>query len=154
MLGGMNTDQRKAKPTAENKEESARLRDLWERRKATHKMSQGGFGHDFDIGNQSAVGHFLSGRNAISLKAAFGFARGLECWIADFSPRLANEAVAIAKLASNDAPVGWPFTDELLSAIHRLPLGERLKMENSLRMLVELPPLISPAADTGNDKAA
>ena len=51
--------------------------------------TQDSFGAMFGIGNQAAVGHFLHGRSAISLKAAVAFAKGLDCKVADFSTRLA-----------------------------------------------------------------
>ena len=76
-------------------------------------MSQAEFGQQFEIGTQAAVGHFLNGHAAISMKAAKGFARGLNCEIADFSPRLGAEAADLRKLSgssslSTPAPVSVP----------------------------------------------
>lgn len=83
-------DQRRAFIT----EEATRLRDLWDA--APNRLSQAEFGEMFNIGGQSAVGNFLSGTSPLSLKAATGFARGLKVPIEQFSPRLAEEAKAIA----------------------------------------------------------
>jgi hypothetical protein len=79
--------------TPENREEARRLRAIWIRYKPTLTErgwgTQEKFGEQFAIGNQAAVAAFLNARTALSLKAAAGFARGLDCKIADFSPRLA-----------------------------------------------------------------
>lgn len=90
-------EQKKAVVSDENREESRRLRMLWDQRK--NKMSQAEFGQAFDIGSQAAVGHFLNGHSAISMKAARGFARGLGCEISDFSPRLGSEAADLQSIA-------------------------------------------------------
>lgn len=87
---------RKAKVTEENLEEAKRLMDLW-KQKST--MSQAEFGETFNIGNQSAVGQFLNGLTPLSLKAAAGFAKGLQCTIVDFSPRLADQAAEVSMLS-------------------------------------------------------
>lgn len=87
-----------AELTDENRAESARLKELY--LKANHGMSQTAFGAAYDIGNQGAVWQCLNGKGMpISLKAARGFARGLNCDIADFSPRLAAEAAMNAEFA-------------------------------------------------------
>ncbi|MCG3782746.1 hypothetical protein [Delftia acidovorans] len=83
--------------TEENREESRKLKALWAERK--ERISQAEFGQTYDIGSQAAVGHFLNGKAAISLKAARGFATGLGCEIADFSPRLAGEASSLGEVA-------------------------------------------------------
>ncbi len=83
----MATDLRKAKVTSETLLESEKLLDLWEN--TDPRPSQVEFGEKFDIGSQSAVSGFLKGKTPISLKAARGFAKGLQCQISDFSERLA-----------------------------------------------------------------
>lgn len=75
-------------------EEAARLRAIWDA--TPNRLSQAEFGEAFNIGGQSAVGNFLKGTSPLSLKAATGFARGLGVAIEQFSPRLAEEARAIA----------------------------------------------------------
>jgi hypothetical protein len=90
------TSSPKAKITDENRRESDLLKKIWEQ--TGHSgLTQAEFGYRFDIGTQAAVGFFLNGKSAISLKAAKGFARGLACRIADFSARLAELETA------------WPF---------------------------------------------
>jgi hypothetical protein len=85
---------RQGKVTPVHLAEAKRLREIWDRTKQQRTAqgygSQEAFGQAFEIGNQSAVGFFLNGKTALSFKAASGFARGLECRIADFSPRLAE----------------------------------------------------------------
>lgn len=87
--------------TEENRQEAARLRKLWDAREV--RLSQREFGRAYKMGNQSAVGHFLCGRQPLSLKAAMSFAAGLHCKIEDFSPRLAA-LIAAAGAVSEPAP--------------------------------------------------
>lgn len=81
--------------TPEHAEESRRLREIWlrtaEEREARGVGTQEQFGALYEIGNQSFVGFCLNGKIAIPLKAALGFARGLGCFVSDFSDRLARE---------------------------------------------------------------
>lgn len=96
----MTTD-RKAKITEENLAESRTLLNLW--RGAGHGLTQAEFGARYGIGSQAAVGFFLNGKSPISMKAAKGFAVGLGCSIADFSPRLARDAADAGAVASGGA---------------------------------------------------
>ncbi|MBF5006878.1 helix-turn-helix transcriptional regulator [Diaphorobacter caeni] len=103
-------DPKRAVLTDENREESKRLRAIWDERHP--RLSQAEFGEMYEIGSQAAVGHFLNGHSAISLKAAKGFARGLGCDIASFSERLARQASEIASFTQSiaPAPVGVPVS--------------------------------------------
>jgi len=83
--------------TSLHQEESRRLRALWDARK--ERLTQAEFGHIYEIGSQAAVGQFLNGHAAISLKAAKGFARGLGCEISAFSERLAKEAASLGQVS-------------------------------------------------------
>lgn len=96
----MTTLDRKAKVTPETKQESARLKALWDA--MTPRPSQAEFGETFGIGNQSAVSQFLNGKTPLSLNAARCFAIGLGCSIDDFSPRLAAVAEAIADMVPGE----------------------------------------------------
>lgn len=98
-------DQRKAKVTDEHRKEAEALRALWAKKEG--RGTQAEFGEKFAIGNQSAVGQFLRGEAPLSLKAAKGFAKGLGCKIADFSPRLAKEAEGLHEVAP---PPKRPFS--------------------------------------------
>lgn len=87
--------------TDENRQESAKLKALYNR--TPHKLTQAAFGETYDIGNQGAVWQCLNGKGMpISLKAAQGFARGLNCQVSDFSPRLAAEIEQISKSRTPD----------------------------------------------------
>lgn len=92
------SDHRRAKVTPETVEESRRLRAIWDRTGA--KPSQAVFGELHGIGSQAAVTLFLNGRTPLSLKAAVGFAKGLNCDVSEFSPRLAAQVEKIAPTAS------------------------------------------------------
>lgn len=92
---GMSSPVRNRTLTEENLEESRLLKEIWKRtakeRAARGVGTQELFGLTYEIGNQSFIGFCLNGQVAISLKAALGFARGLGCFVSDFSPRLARE---------------------------------------------------------------
>lgn len=91
----MATDHRRAKTTPETQEEARKLRAIWDSIK--DKPSQAVFGERHNIGSQSAVALFLNGTTPLSLKAANGFAVGLGCRVADFSPRLSAEIEALTE---------------------------------------------------------
>lgn len=120
---------KKPKPiiTDEHRKECRALREIWE--KTPNRLTQVEFGEKFNIGSQAAVGHFLRGTSAISLKAAKGFAAGLGCRISDFSPRLAALETA------------WPFElvdrelyDTLSPALqHRA----QLRMNDEIKMILD-----------------
>lgn len=95
MIDAMTIDSKKAVLTDENREESAKLKKIWDARKHTHGLNQAEFGDRFGIGTQGAVSACLRGNMAISLKAGTGFALGLRCDVAEFSPRLAAMAGAV-----------------------------------------------------------
>jgi hypothetical protein len=123
----------RSKITPETQEEARRLRELW---KAQPRPTQAQFGHDYEIGNQSAVGQFLRGEVVLSLKAARGFARGLGCRLEDFSPRLAAEAAAIA---GSVTPTGLsPEVAELARAIEALEPDARADVLKVCQMAVDL----------------
>lgn len=85
---------KKAIVTEEHLEEARKLKAIWAR---TAHPPQAEFGELFGIGNQSAVSQFLNGKTPLSLEAAAGFAKGLGCQIADFSPRLASKVANISE---------------------------------------------------------
>lgn len=93
----MALDNRKAKVTAETLLESERLLKIWDAK--SPRPSQAEFGEAYEIGSQSAVSGFLTGKTPLSLKAARGFSKGLQCQVAEFSERLAQADAA-----------AWPFT--------------------------------------------
>lgn len=100
---------RKSKATPESIKEAEKLRELWEKR--VPKISQAEFGSTYGIGTQPAVGFFLSGVNPLSMKAAKGFAAGLKCGIAEFSPRWAKVAAEISPYAPKSKTGPLSFLD-------------------------------------------
>ena len=92
---------RKAIVTEEHRQEAALLSAIWDR---VPHPNQTTFGERYDVGSQSAVGQFLRGDTPLSLKAAVGFATGLNCKISDFSPRLAKQALAYADISGAVSP--------------------------------------------------
>lgn len=102
------TENRRGYVTDEHKREAEALRKIYEEKLAERIKDSAGtqaeFGEKYEIGNQAAVGFFLSGKTALSLKAARGFALGLGVQIDAFSPRLAEMAEEVGKLARTDPP--------------------------------------------------
>ena len=121
---------KKPKPiiTEEHLRECRALRAIWDAA-GEERLTQTEFGEKYNIGSQAAVGHFLRGTSAISLKAAKGFAAGLGCRISDFSPRLSALETA------------WPFElvdrelyDSLSPALqHRA----QLRMNDEVQLILE-----------------
>lgn len=121
----MADDSRRGKVTDEHRLEAARLKAIFLARK--DKLAEKGvatqkaFGERFGIGNQAAVGFFLNGHTALSLKAARGFAKGLGCAIEEFSPRLAAEAKKTAEVSTKDALTVLEIEElELITAFREL----------------------------------
>lgn len=106
------------------KEEGRLLMAIWNAVPLTERGYQADFGEKYEIGNQSAVGQFLRGDTPLSLKAARGFAKGLNCQIADFSPRLASLETA------------WPF--ELVDRDRYEALPAALRFKAQVRMMDEI----------------
>lgn len=82
------TGNKRSKITEEHLREAATLKALWDSR--PHR-TQAVFGEAYSLGNQSNVGHYLSGRIALNPKAATAFAKELGVNVSDFSPRVAQE---------------------------------------------------------------
>ena len=113
----MTQDTRRGKVTPEHIEEAKRLKALWEEAKPQLAQSgldsQAAFGERYGIGNQAAVGFFLNGKTALSMKAALAFCTGLGCRLSDFSPRLAAEASS--QIEAMSAALGIKRTDPSLT---------------------------------------
>jgi len=92
----------------------------------------------YQIGSQSAVTSFLNGHTPLSLKAARGFAKGLNCLISDFSPRL-------AALESS-----WPFELVDRERYEALPLALRFKAQVRMQDEIEALEQIIKANGTYN----
>ena len=86
--------------TEEQIADAQRLKDLFSR--TPHGLTQGAFGHHFEIGSQGMVWQYLNGKTALNIKAASGFASGLGCKVSDFSPKLAASIEHLAMGQAND----------------------------------------------------
>lgn len=87
-------NQKKAKIEPVHIEEAQRLRLLFDARPQP-RLSQAKFGETFEIGSQGVVWQYLHARIPLNVEQAVRFARGLNCSVADFSPRLALELSAL-----------------------------------------------------------
>ena len=102
-MRNMNTRIRQP-PTDENRIEAQTLHALWRSNKARRKeigvYTQADIGARYGIGHQSTVAAYLTGKAAMGLKAAQGFALAFNCKVSDFSPRLAGELEVIRSAAA------------------------------------------------------
>lgn len=96
-------------PTLENMAEAEKLKKLFAA--SRHGLSQAEFGARYEIGSQGAVWQYLNGRTVLNLKAAKGFAVGLECNVIDFSPRLAAEINDLSKHTAETTQETDDFTE-------------------------------------------
>lgn len=120
-------------------EEARLLSAIWFRTPIKVRGNQAAFGEKFGIGNQSAVGQFIRGEIALSFKAARGFAEGLGCAIADFSPRLAQEAELNAQFASGSAtPNQSVEISELTNVVTRLTSTGQMQLTEVQAMIAML----------------
>ncbi|MDY0046040.1 MAG: hypothetical protein RBS10_01350 [Thauera propionica] len=86
--------QKKAKIEPVHVEEAEKLRRIFEARPSP-RLSQAKFGDQYEIGSQGVVWQYLNARIPLNVEQAVRFARGLNCSVADFSPRLAAELAAL-----------------------------------------------------------
>lgn len=115
------SDSKRSKITEVHIDEAARLKSLWD--DGRPRMTQAEFGEHYKLGNQANVGHYLSGRSPLNLRAAMAFANELKCDIADFSPRLAAEVQLLPHVVRGD-PEG-PKMSETLSDRLRMVFDAR-----------------------------
>jgi SOS-response transcriptional repressor LexA len=81
--------------------EAEALRQLFEER--AQGRSQEAFGAEFGIGSQGMVWQYLNAKRPLNLKAARGFARGLNVDIAAFSKRLSAELAYLTSVVDRPA---------------------------------------------------
>lgn len=87
-------------------EDSDRLKEIFQRKRAALKLTQEKLAAELGDGvTQGAVSHFMNRRTALSLKAAAVFAKMLEVPVSEFSPRLAEQ---LGQLSSALSPVDTP----------------------------------------------
>lgn len=86
--------------TTEQLKDAERLKALYESKKKDLGITQQYIADELGI-TQSAVGHYLNGRNALNMSSAMMFAKILNVQIADFSPSLAKEVALMHSYAEN-----------------------------------------------------
>lgn len=97
--------EKKSKLTTEQLQDSARLKALYESKKKFLGITQQDIADELNI-TQSAVGHYLNGRNALNVSSALMFARILGVQVEEFSPHLAKELELMHAAAQNIKLVG------------------------------------------------
>ena len=86
--------------TTEQLEDAKRLKALYESKKKTLGITQQHIADEMNI-TQSAVGHYLNGRNALNISSAVMFSKILDVEVEEFSPRLAKELNQMHAYAKN-----------------------------------------------------
>lgn len=137
--------------TDEEKQECADLKSAF---RDHSSESQSEFGKRTGLGSQGNVGHYLNGRQPLSLEVAQKFADGLEISIASFSPRLARMAAEIAKsAATKDARVSQgrnplpPLVYPLVAGV--LPFAQHTDKTRSDTTIPTLVPPVVPWEQLG-----
>ena len=84
-------------------EDSARLREIWDRKKYSLSLSQQDVADAFGISNQTAISQYLNGKIPLNLEAAIKFAKVLEVNIREISPRHARWVFGASDKVLGDA---------------------------------------------------
>lgn len=116
------TDMKKPAATIENDQQTAEARRLAELfKEKSGGMSQEEFGARYNIGTQGMMWQLLNGRRPLNLKAAVGFAQGLNVPLEEVSKTIAEEvrcaAQLLADLTATDKP-GNAASVELEPSLH------------------------------------
>lgn len=93
--------QKKKEITEEQKEECRKLNEIYESKKSELSLTQQGVSELLGI-NQSAVNHYLKGKNALNASIASKFAKLLQVTIDQFSERLSKEIKQMADTLDMD----------------------------------------------------
>lgn len=108
-------------------EEARKLKALFNERAG---MSQEAFGDKYGLGSQGMVWQYLNARSPLNLEAAIKFARALQCFVREFSPRLAEALDGSVSNPMTPAEIaaafeaGSPGKQEALTLLARLPEAE------------------------------
>ena len=86
--------------TEEQLRDAERLKALYHAKKKSLGITQQNIADELGI-TQSAVGHYLNGRNALNMSSALMFAKILGVQIEEFSPHLAREVELMHAAAQN-----------------------------------------------------
>lgn len=85
--------------------DSERLKAIYESKKKSLGITQQDIADELNI-TQSAVGHYLNGRNALNISSALMFAKILGVQVEEFSPHLAKELELLYASAQNVKFIG------------------------------------------------
>jgi len=102
--------------------DAERLKRLYDER-APSGMSQAQFGALYDIGSQSMVSQYLTGRRPLNIEAVAKFAKGLRCKIHEISPDMAQalEADVMPQLGPRALKRAMAKMAFVLTAIFTIP---------------------------------
>jgi len=93
--------------TTEQLEDAKRLKALYESKKKNLGITQQHIADEMNI-TQSAVGHYLNGRNALNISSAVMFSKVLDVEVEEFSPKLAKELNQMHAYAKNAEFLSMP----------------------------------------------
>lgn len=131
-----------AKPlTPEQKEDAAKLMQIFEKHKAKHGLTQALLADDLGYSVQSSVSQYLKGKIPLNVEAAMKFAKRFGCSVSDFSPSIQKEIDQIAVFASTNKDKimnTTPDKDFLAAQVNAAKFQERMKIDSeALDLLFE-----------------
>lgn len=116
--------------------DSVRLKALWDEFKVRTKSSQEGFCAEHGLGSQANMGHYLHGRQGLTIDTAARFAKGLGLTINAFSPTLASQ-VNSAHEFTEMGKLAWPFPNIDRARFDRLEESQRYEIQGLVRERIE-----------------
>lgn len=108
--------------SAEERGDAERLRQLWEAKSSSLKLTQLQASREFGFANQSAISQYLNARIPLNLETTAKFARLLKVSIEEISPRYAK---ALAPESLCDCP-----------ALASLPAGKVVEADKESRLII------------------
>lgn len=135
-----------AKPLSpEQLQDAARLKAIFNERKAELSLTQERLAEELGYANQSAVANYFNGKAPLNVEAAIAFATRLGCRVADFSDALQSRIDSIAAHCSGREPLplpvrapasDWPFTVSR-RAYDALPSKEKKRLDMMVRSFID-----------------
>jgi phage repressor protein C with HTH and peptisase S24 domain len=148
----MKKDSRRLPLADWQKEDSARLKAIFQEKRTALKLTQEKIASELGEGvTQGAVSHFMNQRTALSIRAATVFARMLNVPVSDFSPTLAGQIEAMASTLDTGKPNPRTWGCEAANT----PLPDESDLEERFDERYEFIPQFTAhaAAGPGHDNA-
>lgn len=117
-------------------EDSERLKSAWDSFKAATGASQENFCAEHGLGSQANVGHYIHGRQGLTIDSVRRFAEGMKKTVDSISPTLASQINA-AHLLTEIGRQSWPFPDIDRTRFDQLKESQRYEIQGLVRERIE-----------------